>query len=93
MLKDLTNGITIVMEAPPKTYFQRVCDLYNPNDDFETNYERQKQAIRERNQYNEYVEDFMREVKDQIVKSVSQEIMGDVYKSLDDILKEIKNVE
>lgn len=93
MLENLTNGITIVMKAPPATYFKRVCDLYNPNDDFETNYERQKQAIRDRNQYNEYVEDFMRDVKDEIVKSVSNEIMGDVYKSLDDILKEIKNVE
>lgn len=92
MLKDLTNGITIVMEAPPATYFKRVCDLYNPNDDLQTNYDRQKQAIRERNEYNKYVENFMREVKDEIVKSVSEEIMGDVYKSLDDVLKEIKNV-
>ena len=90
MLKDLTNGITIVMEAPPATYFKRVCDLYNPNDDFETNYARQKQAIRDRNQYNKYVADFMREVKDEIVKSASKEITEEVYKTIDDILKASK---
>lgn len=90
MLKDLTSGITIVMEAPPATYFKRVCDLYNPNDDFETNYARQKQAIRDRNQYNEYVADFMREVKDEIVKSASKEITEEVYKTIDDILKASK---
>ena len=90
MLKDLTNGITIVMEAPPKTYFQDSKELYNPNDDAITNFKRYQEAESQRIMYDRYVQKFMKDVKDQIVKSASKEITEEVYKTIDDILKEVK---
>ena len=40
--------------------------------------------------YDHYVQKFMKDVKDQIVKSASKEITEEVYKTIDDILKEVK---
>ena len=90
MLENLTNGITIVMKAPPKTYFQESMELYNPNDDAMTNFKRYQEAESQRIMYDRYVQKFMKDVKDQIVKSASKEITEEVYKTIDDILKEVK---
>lgn len=90
MLENLTNGITIVMKAPPKTYFQDSMELYNPSDDATTNFRRYLDAESEKIMYDYYVEQFMKDVKDQIVKSASKEIAEEVYKTVDDLLKEVK---
>lgn len=92
MFDNLTNGITIVMEAPPITYFQEWRDCGNLNDDVLTSYNKQKKAEQDRKKYNRYVKEFMRDVKEEIAQTLSEEITKLTMECFGDVLNEIETM-